>query len=42
MAWLDGAPGRLVLRVQGRTAPVERIARAGVAQRFGFQRLPAP
>jgi hypothetical protein len=42
MAWLEGAPGTLALRYQGKTAPVERIARAAVAARFGFQRLPAP
>lgn len=42
MAWLEGAPGKLMLRVQGQPAPVERIARATVPQRFGFQRLPAP
>jgi hypothetical protein len=42
MAWLEGAPGTLELRCQGRLAPVERIARGDVAARFGFQRLPAP
>jgi hypothetical protein len=42
MAWLEGAPGSLVLRWQGQSAPVERIARDSVPQRFGFQRLPAP
>ena len=42
MAWLEGTPGSLVLRVHGQAAPVERIARASVPQRFGFQRLPAP
>ncbi len=42
MAWLEGAPGSLALRVQGQLAPVERIARDSVPQRFGFERLPAP
>jgi hypothetical protein len=42
MAWLEGAPGTLALRYQGRLAPVERIARGEVAARFGFQRVPAP
>lgn len=42
MAWLEGAPGTLVLRYQGQQAPVARIARGDVAARFGFQRLPAP
>jgi hypothetical protein len=42
MAWLEGAPGSLALRLQGQLAPVERIARASVPQRFGFERLPAP
>ncbi|HEU4372442.1 MAG TPA: DUF2946 family protein [Telluria sp.] len=42
MAWLEGAPGKLVLRVLGQAAPVERIARDSVPLRFGFQRLPAP
>jgi len=41
MAWLEGTPGALALRWQGNSAPVERIARALVADRFGFQRLPA-
>ena len=47
MAWLEGAPdapgtpGALALRWRGNSAPVERIARALVADRFGFQRLPA-
>lgn len=41
MAWLEGAPGSLTLRWQGRLAPVARIARDAVAGRFGFQRLPA-
>ena len=41
LAWLEGAPGSLALRWQGRAVPVERIARAAVAARFGFQRLPA-
>jgi hypothetical protein len=42
MAWLEGAPGTLALRFQGRLVTVERIARGDVAARFGFQRLPAP
>lgn len=40
MAWLDGAPGALALRWQGGSVPVGRIARAAVATRFCFQRLP--
>ena len=42
MAWLEGAAGSLLLRVQEQSAPVVRIARDSVPQRFGFQRLPAP
>jgi hypothetical protein len=42
MAWLEGAQGELQLCCQDRLAPVDRIARADVAARFGFQRLPAP
>jgi hypothetical protein len=42
MAWLEGAAGSVLLRVQGQAVPVERIAREAVPQRFGFQRLPAP
>ena len=41
MAWLEGAPGELALCWQGARAPVERIARVEVAERFGFKRLPA-
>jgi hypothetical protein len=40
MAWLEGTPGDLALCWQGVRAPVERIARVEVAERFGFQRLP--
>ena len=41
LAWLGGQAGKLVLRYQGRPAPVERIAHDQVAANFGFQRLPA-
>ena len=42
MAWLDGADGRLSLHYRDADVPVERIASAGVAQRFGFVRTPSP
>ncbi|MDL2355737.1 MAG: DUF2946 family protein [Pseudomonadota bacterium] len=42
MAWLEGGAGTLTLRSGGQAVPVERIARADVAARFGFVRLPAP
>jgi hypothetical protein len=41
MAWLDNGAGQLVLRYRGQAVPVQRIARADVARRFGFTRLPA-
>ena len=31
-----------LLRWQGNPAPVERIARIAVAEKFGFRRLPTP
>jgi len=45
LAWLEGGDsgagaGRLALRWQGREIAVERIAAAGMAQRFGF--VPRP
>jgi hypothetical protein len=40
MAWLEGGPGELALCWRSVRAPVERIARMAVAERFGFQRLP--
>ena len=40
LAWISGGAGSLVLRWRGAAVPVERIARATLAQRFGF--VPAP
>jgi hypothetical protein len=40
MAWVDGAPGQLVLRYQELLVPVERIARDSVPTHFHFQRAP--
>jgi hypothetical protein len=42
LGWLDGKPGKLEWRYRGSVVPVERVARDGLAQRFGFVRLPAP
>jgi hypothetical protein len=42
LGWLDGEPGNMRLDYRGRLAPVERVARDSVAQRFGFVRAPAP
>ncbi len=42
MVWLEGGAGTLVLRVDGKAAPVERIAAADVPTYFGFIRLPGP
>ncbi len=42
MAWLEGAPGDLVLRYRGQPVAVERIASDAVPSLFGFVRLPAP
>jgi hypothetical protein len=41
LRWLDGGTGSLTLRWRGQAAPVERIARADLPQRFGFVREPA-
>ncbi|QNA90571.1 DUF2946 family protein [Massilia sp. Dwa41.01b] len=42
LAWLGGGAGTLVLRWRGARVPVERIARASLAQHFGFDPLPRP
>ncbi len=42
MAWLEGAPGEMMLRYAGQLAPVERLAADAIAARLGFERLPAP
>jgi hypothetical protein len=42
MAWLGGGAGTLALPWQGKIFTVERVAAAGLAQRFGFNRMPAP
>jgi hypothetical protein len=42
MAWLDGAPGQLMLRYRQQRVPVQRVVHGDLAQRFGFTRLPAP
>ena len=42
MAWLDGAAGQLSLEYGDAAVNVERIDSAGVAQRFGFVRMPSP
>jgi hypothetical protein len=40
MAWLDGGPGRLALRWQGREIAVERLAADELPQRFGYAQRP--
>jgi len=40
MAWLEGGPGRLALRWQGREIAVERLVFDEAAQRFGFVQRP--
>jgi hypothetical protein len=40
--WLDGGAGSLSLRWRGASVPVERVERATLAQRFGFEPVPAP
>jgi hypothetical protein len=42
LGWLDGRPGNMQLSYRGAIVPVERVARDGLAQRFGFVRTPAP
>jgi hypothetical protein len=42
LGWLDAKPGNMQLSYHGALVPVERVARAGLAQRFGFVRAPAP
>jgi hypothetical protein len=42
MAWLEGGTGGLTLRIDGKLAPVDRIAAAEVPSRFGFERTPGP
>lgn len=40
LRWLDDGAGALTLRWRGKMVPVERIARASLAQRFGFVQKP--
>ncbi|ALK99025.1 hypothetical protein AB595_26130 [Massilia sp. WF1] len=40
LAWLEGGPGRLALRWQGREIAVERLAADEAPQRFGFVQAP--
>jgi hypothetical protein len=40
MAWLDGGPGQLALRWQGREIAVERLAAVEAPARFGFVQRP--
>jgi hypothetical protein len=40
MAWLEGGPGRLALRWQGREIAVERLVLEEAAHRFGFVQRP--
>ncbi len=40
MAWLEGGPGRLALRWQGREIAVERLALEEAPRRFGFVQRP--
>jgi hypothetical protein len=40
MAWLDGGPGRLALRWQGREIAMERLAAAEAPGRFGYVQRP--
>ena len=42
VTWMQGGAQPLVLRYRAQSLPVERIAAAEVAQRFGFERLPQP
>jgi hypothetical protein len=42
LAWLEGGPGELQLNDRGRRVAVQRLARAKVAQHFGFVRTPSP
>jgi hypothetical protein len=42
MGWLDGGAGTLTLRWRGASVPVERVERATLAQRFGFEPVPTP
>ncbi|KQQ87289.1 DUF2946 family protein [Massilia sp. Leaf139] len=42
LRWLDGGAGTLTLRWRGEAVPVERIARASLAQHFNFVPTPAP
>lgn len=42
MGWLDGGTGSLTLRWRGASVPVERVERATLAQRFGFEPVPTP
>ena len=42
MAWLEGGAAQPALRYREQRVPLERIAQADVASRFGFVRLPQP
>jgi hypothetical protein len=42
LRWLEGGAGNMVLRHRGQAVPIERTARAGLAQRFGYVPNPAP
>ena len=42
MRWLDGGAGTLTLRWRGASVPAERVERATLAQRFGFEPVPTP
>jgi hypothetical protein len=42
LRWLESGAGAMVLRHRGQPVRVERIERAGMAQRFGYVAAPAP
>jgi hypothetical protein len=42
MAWLDAGAGQLALRLGAALVPVQHLARASIAEYFGFVRLPQP
>ena len=41
MGWLEGAEGELVLRFKGQPVTMQRVARDGLPEAFGFVRRPA-
>lgn len=41
MTWLENGSGELVLPLNGKTLAVERVVAGELAQRFGFNQLPA-